>query len=115
MTPEENRPPNTEQQPQTRRSVRLPAPEEPPRPAVPRQGREQVPARATLKDRLLRAAELVVGDFAPTLRVAAQRVVLFILALIAVGIVFGIPFVLLGVAVGFVMFIVGRRHAGAAG
>lgn len=68
-----------------------------------------------MKDRLLRTAEQVVGDWAPTLRAAALRVVLFLLALGAVGIAFGIRFVLLGVAVGFVMFVVGRRRAGAAG
>jgi len=114
MTPEEIRPTNTEQQPQTRRSVRLPAPEEPARQTAP-QRRAPSPARVTMKDRLLRAAELVVGDWAPTLRAAALRVVLYTLVLIAVGIAFGVPFVLLGVAVGFVMFVVGRRRAGTTG
>lgn len=115
MTPEENRPTNTEQQPQTRRSVRLPAPEQPARHAVPQRRRAPVPARATMKDRLLRVAELVVGDWAPTLRAAALRVALFTLVLIGLGIAFGLPAVLLGAAVGFVMFLVGRRRAGAAG
>jgi hypothetical protein len=74
-----------------------------------------MPAPGSMKDRLLRVAELVVGDWAPTLRAAALRVGFFILVLIAVGIAFGLPFALLGVAVGFVMFVVGRRRAGAAG
>src|SRR6266536_2405157 len=115
MKPEENRPTNTERQPQTRRSVRLPAPEEPARHTVPRQRHVPDPARSTMKDSLLRVAERMVGGWAPTLRAAALRVVLFTLVLIAVGIAFGGGIALLGVALGVVMFLVGRHRAGAAG
>jgi hypothetical protein len=115
MTPEENKHRNTEHQPQARRTVRLPVPEEPVQPATLPVLGEPTHARATTRDRVLRAAELVVGDWAPTLREAALRVVLFMLVLIAVGIAFSVGIALLGVVVGFVMFLVGRRRAGAAG
>lgn len=112
MTPEENRHIHTEQQPQTRRTVRLPVPEEPAQPHATAP-REPAPARrATMKDRLLRVAELVVGDWAPTLREAALRVVLFTLVLIAVGVAFGVGVALLGAALGFLMFLAGRSRAG---
>ena len=65
-----------------------------------------------MKDRLLRLAELVVGDWAPTLREAALRVVLFTLVLIAVGVAFGVGTALLGAALGFLMFLAGRSRAG---
>lgn len=112
---EENRPTNTEEQPQTRRSVRLPVPEAPVRHIVPRQRRAPTPARATTKDRILRVAELVVGDWAPTLREAALRAVLFTLVLIAVGIAFGLGIALLGAAAGLVVFLLGRRRTGSTG
>lgn len=115
MTPEENRPPKTEQQPQTRRSVRLPGPEESVRSSEPRERRTPVPVRGSVTDRLLRVAELVVGDWAPTLRAAGLRVALFAAVLLAVGIAFGPAIVVLGLVVGFLMFLVGRRRAGAAG
>lgn len=115
MTPEQNRPINTEHQPQTRRTVRLPAPEEPAHDAAPPARRVPTPARDTARDRLLRVAELVVGDWAPTLREAALRAVLFALVLIAIGIAFGVGTALLGAFLGFLMFLVGRRRQGAAG
>jgi len=68
-----------------------------------------------MKDSLLRVAERMVGGWAPTLRAAALRVVLFTLVLIAVGIAFGGGIALLGAALGVVMFLVGRHRAGAAG
>jgi hypothetical protein len=83
--------------------------------AIPAARREPAHARATTRDRLLRVAELVVGDWAPTLREAALRVVLFTLVLIALGIAFGVGIALLGVVLGFGMFLVGRRRQGAAG
>lgn len=66
------------------------------------------PARASARDRLLRVAELVVGDWAPTLREAALRVVLFTLVLITIGVAFGVGIALLGALVGFLTFLVGR-------
>jgi hypothetical protein len=95
--------------------VRLPVPEEPVQPVIPPVRREPTQARATTRDRFLRVAELAVGDWAPTLREAALRVVLFTLVLIAVGIAFSVGIALLGAIVGFVMFLVGRRREGAAG
>lgn len=111
MTPEENRPPNTEK---NRRAVRLPAPEEQKRPAAPQERLASTPPRTTNKDRLLRVAERVVADWAPTLREAALRILLFAVVLIVLGIAFGGGVALLGVIVGFVMFLVGRRRAGSA-
>lgn len=109
MTPEENRP----QPPQTRRSVRLPAPDEPVRHTARQESGVPAPARGGMKDQVLRVAERVVGDWAPTLRAAALRVALFALVLIAVGIAFGVKFAVLGAVVGFVMFLVGRRREAA--
>jgi hypothetical protein len=105
MRPEENR--STEHQPQTRRIVRLPVPEEPAQPAIP-PARQFATPGTTVNDRLLRVAEHVVGDWAPTLREAALRVILFTLVLIAVGIAFGPGIALLGVVVGALTFLVGR-------
>ena len=104
---EENIPANAEE-PRTRRIVRLPVPEEPAQPTTPPTSHAATPARATAKDRLLRVAELVVGDWAPTLREAALRVILFTLVLIAVGIAFGGGVALLGALAGVLTFIVGR-------
>jgi hypothetical protein len=114
MTPEENRPAGTSQ---TRRSVRLPVPDVDARPepsTAPQVRRVPVPPRAALKDRLLRVAELAVGDWAPTLREALLRVLLFAVVLVALGIAFGAGVAVAGAAVGFVMFLVGRRRAGSA-
>jgi hypothetical protein len=108
MTPEKNRQTNAENQPQTRRKVRLPVPEEPAQPMIPAAPQGFAPTRATARDRLLRVAELVVGDWAPTLREAALRVVLFTLVLIAVGVAFGPSVALLGAVIGFLTFLVGR-------
>jgi hypothetical protein len=110
MTPEENRPPNIEQ---NRRAVRLPAPEEQ-KPSAPQERLTSTPPRTTNKDKLLRVAERVVADWAPTLREAALRILLFAVVLIVLGIAFGGEVALLGVVVGFLMFLVGRRRAGSA-
>jgi preprotein translocase subunit SecF len=105
---EENRPKNTEHQPKARRAVRLPAPEKPAQPATSSARHSSASARASLKDRLLRAAERLVGDWAPTLRAAAFRVVLFLLVLIVIGVAFGFEFAALGAVIGFLTFLVGR-------
>jgi hypothetical protein len=110
MTPEENRPINTEKQPKTRRTVRLPAPEQQERPAARQEQYASTPPHRTAKDGLLRVAELVVADWAPTLREAALRIVLFAVVLTVLGIAFGGGIALLGVVLGFVMFLVGRRR-----
>lgn len=104
---------NTDQQPRTRRTVRLTVPDEPARPVAPRQRRTPAPVRVTPNDRLLRVAELVVGDWAPTLREALLRVVLFTGVLVALGIAFGSGVALTGALVGFVMFLAGRSRRGA--
>jgi ABC-type sugar transport system permease subunit len=78
---------------------------------------EQVPApRAASdqpvrmpRDRWLRAAELAVGDWAPTLREALLRTVLFTIVLVALGMVVGAGIALLGAVIGVLMFLVGRR------
>jgi hypothetical protein len=114
MTPEENRATNTEQQRKPRRTVRLTPPAaQPERPRARR--RVSAPARATTRDRLLRVAELVVGDWAPTLREAALRVLLFSVVLVVLGIAFGSEVAVLGAVAGFVMFLVGRRRADSGG
>jgi hypothetical protein len=105
---EENRPKNTENQPQTRRAVRLPAPEKPAQPTISPTRHAATSARASAKDRLLRAAERLVGDWAPTLRMAALRVVLFTVVLIVIGVAFGPEFAVLGAVIGFLTFLVGR-------
>jgi hypothetical protein len=105
---EENRPKNTENQPQTRRAVRLPAPEEPAHPTTSPARHAAMSARVSAKDRLLRVAERLVGDWAPTLRVAALRVVLFMLLLVAIGVAFGPELTALGAVIGFLTFLVGR-------
>jgi hypothetical protein len=107
---EENRPTNTEPQtrPQTRRAVRLPVPEEPVQPAIQPARHSSASVRSSVKDQLLRVAERVVGDWAPTLREAALRVILFTLVLIVIGVAFGSEFALLGAVIGFLTFLVGR-------
>jgi hypothetical protein len=117
MRPEENRQIETQRQPKTRRTVRLTTPDDSqPDPATVSQTR-RVPAmpRLSLKDRLLRVAELAVGDWAPTLREALLRVLVFAVVLVAVGIAFGPAIAVLGAVVGFLMFLVSRSRAGAAG
>lgn len=115
MTPEENRHNHTEKQPKTRRTVRLttqgetqPEPE-----TAPQDRRVPTPQRAAFKDRLLRVAEQVVGDWAPTLHEALLRAVLFAVVVVALGVVLGAWVTVAGGFVGFVMFLVGRRRAGA--
>jgi len=78
---------------------------------------ERVPAQRTAsdepllvrRDRWLRVAELVVGDWAPTLREALLRVVLFAIVLVALGVLLGAGISLLGAVIGVLMFLVGRR------
>lgn len=115
MTPEESRPVDTDQKPRTRRSVHLATQDESlpeaiaapgPRPAT------HSPRPAVLRDRVLRLAELVVGDWAPTLREALVRVLVFAAVLAALGIAFGAEVAAVGAVVGVVMFLVGRRRAG---
>jgi hypothetical protein len=115
MTPEEDRRNHTEKQPKTRRTVRLTAQgETQPEPETASQDRRvPAPRRAAFNDRLLRVAELVVGDWAPTLHEAFLRVVLFAVVLGALGVVLGAGVTVVGAFVGFVMFLVGRRRAGA--
>lgn len=112
MTPEEDRHIPTEKQPKTRRTVRLPTPSE----AQPEPASQDVsvpsPPRPAFKDRLLRVAELVVGDWAPTLREAFLRVLLFAVVVVALGVALGAWVTVLGAFVGFVMFLFGRRRAG---
>ncbi len=109
MTPEENAAKHTSKP--GRRVVQFAEPAELAEPT------EQVPApRApsdaplpVRRDRWLRVAELVVGDWAPTLREALLRVVLFVLVLVALGVLFGAGISLLGAVIGALMFLVGRR------
>jgi hypothetical protein len=88
--------------------VRLPVPEKPAQPTIPPARHSSASARSSAKDRLLRVAERVVGDWAPTLREAALRVILFTLVLIVIGVAFGPEFALLGAVIGFLTFLVGR-------
>lgn len=92
-------------------------PAEPARQTAPRERRVPTPPRRrpATADRLLRTAELVVGDLAPTLRDALVRVLLFAVVLVVLGIALGAGVAVLGAAVGFVMFLLGRRRAGSAG
>lgn len=117
MTPEEDRHNHNEKQPKTRRTVRLTTQgETQPEPETASQDRrEQAPQRAAFTDRLLRVAELVVGDWAPTLHEAFLRMVLFVVVVGALGVVLGAWVTVVGAFVGFVMFLVGRRRAGAGG
>jgi hypothetical protein len=111
MTPDESRPADAARHQKNRRTVRLTVPEEPERQAARQERRVPVPQRQVMKDRLLRTAELVVGDLAPTLRVALLRVLLFVMALVVLGIALGPVVALLGGALGFAIFL-GARLAG---
>jgi membrane glycosyltransferase len=115
MTPEEDRHNHTEKQPKTRRTVRLTTQGEvQPEPTTASQDRRvPTPRRAACTDRLLRVAELVVGDWAPTLHEAFLRMVLFAVVVVALGVALGAWVTVAGAFVGFVMFLVGRRRAGA--
>jgi hypothetical protein len=120
MTPEKNRPIDTKSTPQSiRRVVQLaelaelaevenvPAPRAEYRPSVAM----PAPAVTPPRDRWLRVAELVVGDWAPTLREALVRVLVFVVVLAALAVTLGGETAVLGAVVGFVMFLVGRRRA----
>ncbi|HEX6351657.1 hypothetical protein [Actinophytocola sp.] len=107
MTPDKSRPTDPERQPKSRRTVRFTVSEEPERPDD-RQVRSAPVPQAAMRDRLLRMAELVVGDLAPTLRVALLRVLLFVVVLVVLGIALGVMVALLGAALGFAMFLAAR-------
>lgn len=109
MTPDEHRPigPTSTA---TRRVVRLagvPAPgvEPPPAPVATPE-----PVAAPPRDRWLRVAERVVGDWAPTLREALVRVLGFVVVLVALAVTIGVGIAVLGAAVGLATFLVGRRR-----
>lgn len=112
MTPEEER--SADLARPARRTVRLAADVEPePLTEMPAPAR---PASHTLRpahrDRVLRVAERVVGDWAPTLREALVRVLVFAVVLAVLGVAFGAGVAAAGAAVGIVMFLIGRRRAG---
>jgi len=111
MTPEDGRSADLERP--VRRTVRLAADIEPEPSTTPAPRR---PTKHTLRpatrDRVLRVAERVVGDWAPTLREALLRVLVFAVVLAALGIALGAEVAAAGAAVGFVMFLIGRRRAG---
>lgn len=114
MTPEENRPIDTDQidKPAARRKVQLvEQTETQPEPATFPAPRAAV-QKARPADRLLRVAERVVGDWAPTLREAFMRVLVFAVLVVCLGVALGGEMAVLGAVVGFVMFLVGRRRAG---
>jgi hypothetical protein len=116
MTPaEEDRPAGAEAKPAVRRKVQLvePAEAKPERASVPAPRAEVHIARKA--DRVLRVAELVVGDWAPTLREALVRVLVYGILVACLGIVLGAEVAVLAATVGFVMFLVGRRRAGSTG
>jgi hypothetical protein len=111
MTPEEGRSADLERP--ARRTVRLAADAEPAPPESPAPRRPASHAlRPALRDRVLRTAERVVGDWAPTLREAMVRVLVFAVVLAALGVALGAEVAAAGAAVGFVMFLIGRRRAG---
>lgn len=112
MTPEEGRSADLEQTP-VRRTVRLAA-EPAPEPSVsPAPRRPETHAlQPAMRDRFLRVAERAVGDWAPTLREALVRVLVFAVVLVALGVVLGVEVAAAGAAVGIVMFLIGRRRAG---
>ncbi|MBB4904511.1 hypothetical protein [Actinophytocola algeriensis] len=114
MTPEEERSADLERP--ARRTVRLAAdaaPEAVSGSELPAPRRPATHAlRPALRDRVLRVAERVVGDWAPTLREALVRVLVFAVVLAVLGVAFGVEVAAAGAAVGFVMFLIGRRRAG---
>jgi hypothetical protein len=118
MTADEKRPVDTDRQPRARRTVRFTAPEETrpePEATAPRDEHVPVPPRRVLNDGLLRVAERVVGDWAPTLREAMLSGLLFVVVLVVLGIALGVWISALGAVVGLAMFLVGRRRAGSGG
>ncbi|MGB3437544.1 MAG: hypothetical protein WBA97_02225 [Actinophytocola sp.] len=111
MTPEEGR--SAELERPARRTVRLAAAVEREPSTAPASRRPATHAlRPATRDRVLRVAERVVGDWAPTLREALVRVVVFAVVLVALALTLGAEVAAAGAAVGFVMFLVGRRRAG---
>ena len=111
MTPEEGRSADLERP--TRRTVRLAADVEPEQSETPAPRRPASHAlRPVLRDRVLRAAERAVGDWAPTLREALVRVLVFAAVLVALGVTLGAAVAAVGAAAGCVMFLIGRRRAG---
>jgi hypothetical protein len=111
MTPEDGRPSDVERP--VRRTVRLAADAEPEPTTTPAPHR---PVKHTLRpatlDRFLRVAERVVGDWAPTLREALVRVLVFAVVLVVLGLALGVEVAVAGAVVGLVMFLVGRRRTG---
>ena len=96
-----------------RRTVRLAADVEPEAAEAPAPRRPASHAlRPALRDRVLRVAERAVGDWAPTLREALVRVLVFAVVLVALGVTLGVWVAAAGAAVGFVTFLIGRRRAG---
>lgn len=77
----------------------------PTRPATPA-------ARPSPRDRLLRGAEHVVGDWAPTLFDALVRALVFAVVLVVLGLTLGIELAVVTALVGVGMFLTGRRRAG---
>lgn len=109
MTPEEGRSPDLERP--VRRTVWLAADVEPEPTTSPAPSRPAKHAlRPVTRDRFLRLAERVVGDWAPTLREALVRVLVFAVVLVALGVALGAEVAAAGAAVGVVMFLVGRRR-----
>jgi Flp pilus assembly protein TadB len=108
MTRDESRPTDAERPPKNRRTVRFTVSEEPEQSADRQVRRAPVPRPAMMRDRLLRMAEMVVGDLAPTLRVALVRVLLFVVVLVVLGIALGVEVALLGAALGFAMVLAAR-------
>lgn len=119
MTPDDGKSAAPERTP-PRRTVRLAADVEPESAAVPApRGPATHTLRPTLhpalRERVLRVVELAVGDWAPTLREALVRVVVFAVLLVALGLVLGVGVAAAGAAVGLVMFLIGRRRSGPRG
>jgi len=111
MTPEEGRSADLERP--VRRTVRLAADIEP-EPSTnlaPRRPATHA-LRPAMRDRVLRVAERAVGDWAPTLREALVRVLVFAVVLVALGLTLGAEVAAAGAVVGFVMFLIGRRRTG---
>lgn len=104
-----------EVKPAARRKVQLvePAELQPEPSATPVHHVVEHKARHT--DRVLRVAERVVGDWAPTLREALVRVLVYAVLVVCLGVVLGPEVAVLAATVGFVMFLVGRSRTGSIG
>lgn len=113
MTPEEGR--SADLARPVRRTVRLAAGNDPEPSAIPAQRRPVHHAlRPAARDRFLRVVERLVGDWAPTLREALVRVLVFAVILAVLAIALGVEVAAMGAAVGVVMFLVGRRRTDSA-